>query len=102
MMLSRIFFLGLLLLSTRLLAADMPNVLIETVVLKQQLMKEVVSGYGVVSPDTRSLQNINLPRYGQLISLLVNTGQIVKKGAPLLKFSTSADVSQLSSSNSGC
>lgn len=91
MMLSRIFFLGLLLLSTRLLAADMPNVLIETVVLKQQLMKEVVSGYGVVSPDTRSLQNINLPRSGQLISLLVSAGQIVKKGAPLLEFSTSAD-----------
>ena len=91
MMLSRIFFLGLLLLSTPLLAADMPNVLVETVMLKQQPMTEVVSGYGVVSPDTRSLQNINLPRSSQLISLLVSAGQIVKKGAPLLEFSTSAD-----------
>ena len=93
MTLTRIFFWGLLLLSSPLLAKDIPNVLVETVTLKQQLMKEVISGYGVVSPDTRSLQNINLPRSGQLISLLVNTGQIVKKGAPLLKFSTSADVS---------
>lgn len=92
MILSRVFFLGLLLLSSQLLAAEIPNVLAETILLKKQLMKEVVSGYGVVSPDTRSLQNINLPRSGQLISLLVSAGQIVKKGAPLLEFNTSADV----------
>ncbi len=72
-------------------AADAPSVAVQTVALKQQLMTDTVSGYGVVSPDTRSLQNINLPRAGQVVSLLVSAGQVVKKGAPLLEFATGTD-----------
>ena len=71
--------------------AGAPSVQVQTVSLKQQTVADSVSGYGVVSPDTRSLQNISLPRPGQLISLLVSAGQVVKKGAPLLEFGTGAD-----------
>lgn len=85
-----IFLLNLLLMSSPLLAADLPSVQVETVALKQQAMTDTVSGYGVVSPDTHSLHTISLPRTGQVVSLLVSAGQVVKKGAPLLEFGTSA------------
>jgi membrane fusion protein (multidrug efflux system) len=83
--------LGWLLAVSPVWAADVPSVAVQTVVLKQQVMTDTVSGYGVVSPDTRSLQNINLPRAGQVVSLLVSAGQVVKKGAPLLEFATGTD-----------
>ena len=83
--------LGWLLAVSPVWAADAPSVAVQTVVLKQQMMSDMVSGYGVVSPDTRSLQNVNLPRAGQVVSLLVNAGQVVKKGAPLLEFATGTD-----------
>lgn len=91
---SRIFLLGMLLAAYPVLAADAPSVQVKTVVLKQQPMADTVSGYGIVSPDTRSLQNISLPRPGQIMSLLVSAGQIVKKGAPLMEFGTGADAAQ--------
>lgn len=72
-------------------AADAPSVAVQTVAIKQQMMTDTISGYGVVSPDTRSLQNINLPRAGQVVSLQVNAGQVVKKGTPLLQFATGKD-----------
>lgn len=86
-----IILLGWLLAASPVWAADAPSVAVQTVALKQQMMADTISGYGVVSPDTRSLQNINLPRAGQVISLLVNAGQVVKKGAPLLEFGTGTD-----------
>jgi membrane fusion protein (multidrug efflux system) len=95
MILRGIFLLNLLFVENLALAADAPSVAVETVALKQQLMADTVSGYGTVSADTRSLQNINVPRSGQIISLLVSAGQVVKKGALLLEFGTGADVAQL-------
>ncbi|BBP05988.1 hemolysin D [Sulfuriferula plumbiphila] len=86
-----IFLLGWLLAASPAWAADAASVAVQTVALKQQMMTETISGYGVVSPDTRSLQNINLPRAGQVVSLLVNAGQVVKKGTPLLEFGTGPD-----------
>jgi RND family efflux transporter MFP subunit len=77
--------------SSPILAADVASVQVEIVVLKQQPMADVVSGYGVVSPDTHSLQTISLPRPGQVVGLLVSAGQVVKEGTPLLVFGTSAD-----------
>ena len=73
-------------------AADSSSVQVQTVALKQQMMTDTVSGYGVVSPDTRALQTISLPRAGQIVALLVSAGQVVKKGTPLLEFGTGADV----------
>ncbi len=83
--------LGWLLAVSPVWAADASSVAVQTVALKQQMMSDTVSGYGIVSPDTRSLQNINLPRAGQVVSLLVSAGQVVKKGAPLLEFATGTD-----------
>lgn len=86
------FILPILLLATSMTyATDIPGVQVETVPMKQQQMADIVSGYGVVSPDTHSLQTISLPRPGQIMRLLVSPGQTVKKGSPLLQFGTGAD-----------
>jgi membrane fusion protein (multidrug efflux system) len=89
-----LILLGLLLCASPVWATDAPSVAVQTVAMKQQMMTATISGYGVVSPDTRSLQNINLPRAGQVVSMLVNAGQVVKKGTPLLEFATSMDATQ--------
>jgi len=83
--------LSWLLISSPLLAADAPSVQVQTVVLKQQPMADTISGYGVVSPDTRAVQTVSLPRPGQIVGLLVSAGQLVKKGAPVLEFATGAN-----------
>jgi membrane fusion protein (multidrug efflux system) len=84
--------LPVLLLATSLAhAADSPVVQVKTVAMKQQQMTDTVSGYGSVSPDTRSLETISLPRPGRIVRLLVSPGQPVKKGTALLQFSTGAD-----------
>ena len=72
-------------------AAESQSVKVETVALKQHLMSDKVSGYGVVSPNARTLRNISLPRSGQVITLSVNVGQKVKKGTILLEFRTGPD-----------
>lgn len=87
----RTLLLSLLLIQGPVLAADASSVLVETVALKRQAMAATVSGYGVVSPDTRSLQTISLPRPGQIVGLLASVGEAVKKGAPLLDFATGAE-----------
>lgn len=76
------------------LAAEKSAVQIETTLLRQQSLPDTVWGYGVVSPDTRSLNTISLPRPGQIVSLLVSAGQVAKKGVPLLEFSTGADAAR--------
>ncbi len=86
-----IVLLILLLAAGPAMAAHGPSVQVQTVKLKRQPMADTVSGYGVVAPDTRSLQSISLPRPGQIVRLLVSAGQVVKKGAPLLEFGTGAD-----------
>lgn len=88
------FFLSLpvLVLATGIsCAADMPSVRVETAAMKQQQMTDTVSGYGMVAPDTRSLETISLPRPGRIVGLLVSPGQMVKKGSVLLQFGTAAD-----------
>lgn len=86
----RMVFLSLLLASSPLALADAPSVQVRTVMLKRQPMADTVSGYGVVSPDTRALQIVSLPRPGRIARLLVSAGQVVKKGVPLLEFATGA------------
>lgn len=90
MMLRGTVLLSLLVASSNLPAADAPSAQVQTVMLKRQPMADTVSGYGVVSPETRALQTVSLPRPGQILGLLVSAGQLVKKGAPLLEFATGA------------
>ncbi|MEO8837650.1 MAG: efflux RND transporter periplasmic adaptor subunit [Herbaspirillum sp.] len=91
MMRYQVLLLCVLLGSAPVWAADSSSVQVQTVALKQQIMVDTVSGYGVVSPDTRALQTISLPRAGQVVALLVSAGQVVKKGTPLLEFGSGAD-----------
>lgn len=86
-----VLLLSVLMGATPTWAADGPSVLVQTVALKQQTMTDTVSGYGTVSPDTRALHTLSLPRAGQIVALLVSAGQVVKKGTALLEFGTSAE-----------
>lgn len=95
MMRRGIFLLSVLLAANPVLGAETVSVQVETVALQRQTMTATVSGYGVVSPDTRSLQTVSLPRPGQIVRLLVSAGQVVKKGEPLLEFGTGADAALL-------
>ncbi len=91
MMRHLVLLLCVLLGAARVWAADSPSVQVQTVAFKQQTMTDTVSGYGMVSPDTRALHTPSLPRAGQIVALLVSAGQVVKKGMPLLEFGTSAE-----------
>ncbi|MDE2369863.1 MAG: efflux RND transporter periplasmic adaptor subunit [Burkholderiales bacterium] len=73
------------------LAADGPSARVETVALVRRALPEVVSGYGVVTPDTDSLQTLSLPRAGQVLRLRVAAGEPVRQGQVLLEFGNSAD-----------
>jgi membrane fusion protein (multidrug efflux system) len=86
-----VLILSLSLSAQSVLAEQAPTVQVETVTLTQQTMTEIISGYGVVSPDTRYVQTIDLPRPGQIVALPVNAGQMVAKGETLLKFATASD-----------
>ncbi len=86
-----LLLLAVLFAASQTLAAEPPSVAVETVALKQQSMTAALSGYGVVSPDTRARETISLPRPGQIVSLPVSAGQVVKKGDVLLRFGTAAD-----------
>ena len=81
----------LLLVTGMACAAENPVALVKTVAMKQQQLTDTISGYGSVSPDTRNLETVSLPRPGRILSLLVSPGQTVKKGTPLLLFGTGAD-----------
>ncbi len=72
-------------------AEDDVSVAVQTVMLKQQMLTDTVSGYGVVSNDARNLQSVSLPRAGQVQRMYVNTGQRVRKGAALMAFVTGTD-----------
>ncbi len=72
-------------------AADTPSVRIDTVPLVRQALPESVSGYGVIAPDTDSVQTLSLPRAGQVLRLRIAPGEPVRKGQALLEFGNSAD-----------
>ncbi len=73
------------------LADESPSVRIETVPLVQQALPDVASGYGVITPDTDSVQTLSMPRAGQVLRLRVAVGELVHKGQALLEFGSSAD-----------
>ena len=70
-------------------AADTPTVLVRTTPLSRHELAETISGYGLVSADPVNTTSINFPHAGQIIRLLVNQGELVKKGTPLVEIDTS-------------
>ena len=73
-------------------AADNVSVAVQTVALQQHMLADTVSGYGVVSTDTRNVSSVSLPRAGQVQAIYVNAGQQVSKGTLLIAFGTGTDV----------
>jgi len=71
-------------------AADVPSVLVKTAALHRQTMSDTLTVYGSVMPVTGATENISFPRPVQVVRLLVATGQVVKRGEPLLVVSTDA------------
>ncbi len=70
------------------LSSEEVRALVQTQPLVQHVLTETVSGYGSVSVDPLSTENINFPRAGRVTRLLVSQGQVVKKDTPLLKLAT--------------
>ena len=87
-------FLALLLAAAAAHAAETPVARVETTPLRRLALAETVSGYGIVSPQARSVTTVSLPRPGRIVALFVAAGQVVKKGEPLLEFATGADASR--------
>jgi RND family efflux transporter MFP subunit len=75
-------------------AAETPVALVEIVPLQRLSLADTVSGYGVVSPQARSVTTVSLPRPGRVVTLFVASGQAVRKGEPLLEFATGADAAR--------
>lgn len=70
--------------------SDEPSVLVKTEVLRKQTLSEKLTVYGTVAPATGATENVSFPRPVQVAKLLVATGQVVKRGEPLLELSTEA------------
>ena len=86
-------YLFLLLMLTTLIACQtkqpqLPSVLVQTTLLKQQILTDTITGYGVVTVDPAHTINITLPNSGQISDLYVTAGQAVSQGAPLFSLST--------------
>ena len=75
-------------------AAETQVARVETAPLRRVALADTVSGYGVVSPQTRSVTTVSLPRPGRIVTLFAAAGQVVKKGEPLLEFATGADAAR--------
>ena len=69
-----------------------PTALVELVPLKRQAMMRTVHLYGQVVVDMRAVTVISLPRAGQVERFQVVNGQRIRKGAPLGRFVTAADI----------
>lgn len=62
---------------------------VQTQPVSQHDLVETLTGYGMVSINPSGVVNINFPRAGQVMRLLVTQGQVVKRGMPILQFDTS-------------
>jgi RND family efflux transporter MFP subunit len=69
-------------------AEGQPSVLVKTAPMRKEAMTFKLSGYGTVFSDPGSMVNVSLPRSGQIVSMDLIAGQIVRRGATLLKFET--------------
>ena len=65
-----------------------PNVLVETTIPRQQVLKRTVEGYGTVATSEDDVVGISFPHAGQISMLRVRPGEVVKAGETLLELST--------------
>ena len=69
-------------------ADGQPSALVETAPIRKEAVTFNLSGYGTAFSDPRSTVNFSLPRSGQIVSMDLIAGQIVRRGATLFKFET--------------
>ncbi len=75
-------------------AAEQVSALVRVEPLARHTLAETLTGYGVVTADTGGEVNISLPRAGQVTSLGLTAGEIVRRGQTLFSFSTGASGGQ--------
>ena len=70
-------------------AEAQPSALVQTQPLGRYDLTGHLSCYGTITLNPDKVISLNFPRAGQITRLLVSTGEMVKKGLPLLEFETS-------------
>lgn len=65
-----------------------PSVLVRTEAIKKLPLDTSLKAYGVIDMDTRHSMNISFAHAGAISRLMVTAGQAIKRGTPLLEFST--------------
>jgi RND family efflux transporter MFP subunit len=68
---------------------------VQTAPLQQQMMSENVTVYGQVTPSSRQVMVLSVPRAGQITAINVVVGQHVRKGQVLLSFANAPEVDQV-------
>ena len=69
--------------------ADPVTALVQTQPLVRYDLTDHLSCYGTITLNPDKVISLNFSRAGQITRLLVSTGEVVKKGLPLLEFETS-------------
>jgi RND family efflux transporter MFP subunit len=70
--------------SAALAAAAAPSAAVETVLLRQQELRDVVPAFGTVAASEESMADISFPHSGQITGLKVRAAQKVRAGDPLV------------------
>ena len=70
-------------------AEAQPSALVQTQPIGRYDLTDHLSCYGTITLNPDKVISLNFPRAGQITRLLVSTGEMVKKGSPLLEFETS-------------
>lgn len=66
---------------------ERPSVLVQTFPLTQRELTSHITGFGILTPEADATHNLNFPLAGRVDKVLVNPGQVVRKGDLLLTVS---------------
>ncbi|WP_051328421.1 efflux RND transporter periplasmic adaptor subunit [Desulfatirhabdium butyrativorans] len=69
-------------------AASEPSALVRCEPIRKMLLTGSLKAYGLIDLDPRHTRSISFPHAGVVSRLMVNVGQCVQNGSPLLEFST--------------
>jgi len=86
-----VLVLGFAACSMPVCAGDSPSVLVETAVVKTQVVTETLTAYGVLEPDPDQVLSLSLPHAGLINRVWVRLGQRVRSGDQLLEVITAPD-----------
>lgn len=84
-----ILMLILIVLPVTVFSAEAPTVEVQSEPLEIRQLDSSISCYGMVNADPTSSTSVTVPYAGQITRLLVNQGEIVRSGAPLIEITRS-------------